>query len=254
MMDNNDLNSGESIYKLFKFSSINKNLIDSLINEYIYCASPASLNDPFDCKVDVNDSIERAIIRCKTKNKLYLQKLVDNEKLMACINNVMKNSGICSFTYNLLNPIMWTHYSNEHKGICLMYEFPSNFITEKNDIFGIIEVKYDDNRITNWFLKNSKKLSSLAFEDIAMEVTKIMFSSKGIEWKYEKEQRILSRSPNPITIKKKYLTQICFGLDTPVSDRNIIYKIIEKLEYKPIFCEIKKSNKDFTLNAIDIIK
>ncbi len=50
-------------------------------------------------------------------------------KLLYQINKqVKKNIYICSFTKNSDAPIMWSHYANEHKGICLEFNSIDNHI------------------------------------------------------------------------------------------------------------------------------
>lgn len=48
-------------YKLYKFSAINKNLIDSLVKGYLFFANPEKLNDPFDCRIDIRKAMNNAM-------------------------------------------------------------------------------------------------------------------------------------------------------------------------------------------------
>jgi hypothetical protein len=40
-------------FVLYKYRAINKRLIESLINQTLYFARPDELNDPFDCRIDL---------------------------------------------------------------------------------------------------------------------------------------------------------------------------------------------------------
>lgn len=57
-----------------------------------------------------------------------------------------------------------------------------------------------------------------------------------------------------VEIKKPYLTQVCFGLDTPDRDRDLIQSIVEDVGYEVLFYEIQKSNTDFGLKLVSLSK
>ena len=109
---------------LFKFRSINKYLIDTLVKGTIYCARPIRLNDPLDCQVDIKKAAEHAISLLSGKKKQNLVKLSKPNGLFDNIQKSIKNVGICSFSLVLEEPLLWSHYANEHKGLCLTYEIP----------------------------------------------------------------------------------------------------------------------------------
>ncbi len=64
--------------KLFKFRSINKNFIDSLVMGTIYFSTPKRLNDPFDCKIDIKKSIIQASGKIDRNAKEELLELIKN--------------------------------------------------------------------------------------------------------------------------------------------------------------------------------
>ena len=58
---------------------------------------------------------------------------------------------------------MWSHYANEHRGVCLMYRFPKEYFYDTQDrILGITQVHYDANPLTDWFVARTSKLGSFA--------------------------------------------------------------------------------------------
>jgi len=105
---------------MFRFRAINKHLLDSLVNSKIYFAEPTCLNDPFDCRVEVLKSLDNAIIKSSPENRETLKKLRQMpgffEKVQADISQV----GVCSFSLELTNPLMWSHYADQHRGLSLM--------------------------------------------------------------------------------------------------------------------------------------
>jgi len=239
-------------YSQFKYRSINKNFFDALIKGYIFCANAKNLNDPFDCQIDIISSLKNAINKTTDQNKSYLQYLLSEKSYIENLQHLATTTGICSFSESLLNSVMWSHYADEHKGVCLLYDFPIEFIDVQNTIIGIIEMNYNNNRLTEWFIENASTLPDLNAEDTAIEISKVLFSTKGKDWKYEGEIRIMSLKEGEIKIDKSYLTQVCFGLHTPERDRDLVQKIIIDSGYKVDFCEIVKNESDFGLMVKDL--
>ncbi len=240
-------------YEAFKYSAINKNFIDSIIKGYIYCAKPESLNDPFDCRIDISESINRAIATCHGKDVSNLNKLKDSKNFLIFIKDTIAVNGVCSFSNKLLKPIMWSHYADEHKGICCMYKIPSDFIDyDKNNIIGMSDVKYGENTLTEALVKIAPDLSSMDNSEIFQEIVIPILTSKGKDWDIEEEVRIIKATNGTLKLQKHFLKQICFGLHTSEKDKELVRSIIKEYGYKPDFCEIVKSNTDFGLNVNDL--
>ena len=84
--------------KLFKYREINKYFVNSLVNGSIYFAQPGELNDPFDCKVDIENSISNA---AKSLDKSYAQQLTDlleDEDFFIFLQRDINSLGICAFS------------------------------------------------------------------------------------------------------------------------------------------------------------
>ena len=95
---------------LFKFRSINKYLIDTLVKGTIYCAQPIRLNDPFDCQVDIKKAAENAISRLSGKKKQNLVELLKAKGFFGNIQYRIKRVGICSFSLALSLPVATCHH------------------------------------------------------------------------------------------------------------------------------------------------
>ncbi|NQT54834.1 MAG: hypothetical protein HQ551_01240 [Desulfobacteraceae bacterium] len=100
---------------LFKFRSINKYLIDTLVKGTVYCVRPIRLNDPFDCQVDIKKATENAISRLSGKKKQNLVKLSKAKDLFDKIQKDIKSVGICSFSLVLEEPLLWSHYADQRQ-------------------------------------------------------------------------------------------------------------------------------------------
>ena len=242
-----------SVSEVFKYSPINKNLIDSLIKGYIYCADLEKLNDPLDCRVDLKAAIARAITKAEGKAKRNLERLLASNDFLESIQRKVAGVGICSFSLHLLKPMMWSHYADEHRGLCSLYRFPETFINyDQNKIIGASTLIYGDNILTESLVKTADELSEIETWKIFKAIVVPLFTAKGQDWGVEDEVRIIREFPGPLEFDRKYLGQICFGMATPERDKELIRNIVERCGYDVSFCEIERSNTDFTLKANDL--
>ena len=242
-----------SALEVFKYSPINKNLIDSLVKGYIYCADVKKLNDPLDCRVDLAAAIRRAISKSEGKAKENLQRLLASSEFLESTVKKVSEVGVCSFSLKLLKPMMWSHYADEHKGICLLYRFPESFINyDQNKIIGTSTLIYGDNVFTDSLLEAAEGLSEIEAWEIFQAIVVPILTAKGQDWSVEDESRIIREYSGPLEIDRKYLTQICFGFATPERDKELIRNILERCAYDVTFCEIRRSNADFSFEAVDL--
>jgi hypothetical protein len=145
--------------KLYKFRSFkNTNyILDILKNHRFYASKYNELNDPMegffrhDCTFNMRET--RNIILGKHKTR------------------------ICSFSRSLGNPLLWAHYADSFKGICV--EIGIN----DNHQYKLEPVAYPLARLR---LTDADKFDLNSFIDKAL-------LSKSRIWKYEEEMRILTK-------------------------------------------------------------
>lgn len=182
----------------------------------IYFASPESFNDPLDTKPSlVGDSSEqdkeylfRSLYLSQFSNKDVASKISElrhlstehgdaNQKynygrlLMSRIENIffkeIRSYGVLSLAQNWNCPVMWSHYAEQHTGICL------EFSTDKDLTKNLSRVRYDATRsiefqdLASWKLKCNKTARK--------KVLDISLLSKAPAWSYECEWRVISKSP-----------------------------------------------------------
>ncbi len=212
----------------FKYREINKRLIDSLVNGTIYFAAPKYLNDPFDCRIDIKNSITNALKETPQEEKKILQDLLAQDVVFKGLREDVMELGICSFSLDLKINTMWTHYTSNHRGVCVLYEFTNDFINNPdNGFLGASSVSYDENSLTNWF-KDYATSPTKNFAKFYIDVAKKVLTSKSPAWKEEKEYRIIRKNPGLLNIPKAFVKQICFGLRTPKEDIELVKNIAEK--------------------------
>lgn len=178
---------------LYKYSPLNLNTLDSLVNKYFYLPQKNQLNDPIEMPSISNVGSEH---------------FIDSDYR------------ICSFSKNNNSMLMWSHYTDNHQGIMVEYEFGEGLPSG----FGISEVKY-----TNGEKRNVEK-DKYIFNQYLL--------TKNKEWQYEEEVRLLSyklnkiyydryQYPNPDRSKlNARVIGITLGCNFPDSKIDFIKKII----------------------------
>lgn len=241
---------------ILKFSTINRYLIDSLVHSRIYFARPDTLNDPFDCQVDVTKSLRNAIEESPGPAKRTLDMLLLDDGFQAALNQSLqdlRHYGVFSASHkpSLESPLMWSHYGNEHKGICLVYSIPDSFVTPgHNGVVGIANVRYGMNLMTEWFkaLPSATGVHDIPFEKMIRTILTIKSSC----WEYEGEVRIIRNAAGSVAIDQSYLQHICFGLNTSEDDKRLVRRILEKFNYDTSYSEVRRTQRDFGIEAVDI--
>jgi hypothetical protein len=222
--------------KLYKYESFNTTSLENLKNQGLYFAGPKNFNDPFDCSIDANlifkyknklkklhsqflneSSNKEEFIRVygKNPNEEFKKSLVKPLKttFSDIKENMINNKGISCFSKTNKNILMWSHYSDCHKGFCL--EFDTNF-----DPFNKARrVKYDTKYPTF-------DISSVVLRDNPDQILDV-FLTKHLSWKYEEEWRIFHNQVNTFYgYPKESLTGIYFGAEMPYAHIEIIALII----------------------------
>jgi hypothetical protein len=238
---------------ILKFRQINEYLIDSLEHSYIYFSPIENLNDPFDCNVNIEKSIRRAILQSSGSAREMIESIHTNKQLIKLFDQVQQDIsgyGIFSGSHRpaLESSLMWSHYADKHKGICLIYAIPKgpNEFFKKNQINGIQNVIYGTNQLTEWFKKLPyNKEDNYAFDEMVKAYVKI----KNICWKHEDEVRMIRKCYGKVTIPKYYLQHVCFGLK---ASEDFVREILKRRNYNVRFSRMDRSDSDFALRAIDI--
>lgn len=246
----------QGVTQLFKFRAINKHLIDSLVMSRLWCAKPDTLNDPLDCQINLHAACRRASNLATGKDKTFLNRLLQQTDIFEKLEQPLKESGICSFSKNLYSDLSWSHYADEHRGVCLLYRFQDAFLLDpKNKLVGISQVTYLENALTNW-LTNISTFSNSTDEiaDVFLKgLVKKYLTVKSPAWEYEQEVRIILHRPGYLNIPRGELVQVCFGLRTPKADIELVKKLaIEHCGCKVFSQIIHDESSDFGFSVIEI--
>ncbi|WP_413795946.1 DUF2971 domain-containing protein [Aeromonas dhakensis] len=155
-------------------------------NPTVKLSVPAHLNDPYECQPSTN--IKQGI-------EIVLQRPC-SDAYITTIEQMIQSNGIISLSETQRNSLMWAHYGDHHKGMCI--GLSPDFMVNKMKVISSDEeyfsdycmsvlspkkVNYDNHRFDINRKLNAKNVISDAFTR--------HFLTKSDEWIYEKEHRCI---------------------------------------------------------------
>lgn len=211
--------------KLFSFRPISKYSLKDIINKEITVSHPKVMNDPFDTiylqwldYYNQNNDKERKHIK-------PMLEAMGNVRIRCFMNDKTKKSPVS-------NILMWSHYADSHRGMCLEYRFSDKFMNQTND----------DSVLR--FRKVIYKREPLSIKSKQM-TTDIGLLRKCDAWKYENEVRLISfasdRKDDFIPIKLddgSYISRVFFGMNCPKRDIDMVKSILS--DEKTKFYQMEK--------------
>ncbi len=205
---------------LYSFRSVNKFTISDLVNNEITLSAPKTFNDPYDILLySFLDYRKRIILKESNYSIEPYIKAYETIRIRCFASD--KNN----FT-GLKNRLMWSHYADEHKGICILYKFDfryavQTYVEQKSITIWIKEI-YEDN---------------VVFKDKKKETKQLLLATKHKEWEYENEIRLFHYDPainkeqNHIQIPLEKLggeiMAIVFGSRCSIKDEQTIRKLFK---------------------------
>jgi len=245
--------------RFYKFKTINKRIIESIVTRTIFAPRPENLNDPFDCQVDLEKVFERALTLASGEKFKFIKSFYENKVFIENWKNEISSKGVYSFS--LINsevlhePLMWSHYADEHRGVCLEYIIPKNFIIENlmkqsldNNLTLCNLVDYQDNGFVNCILEAPQNL-----EGFTEALLRKYLLTKSPSWHYEKEGRLIMRKGGSIKLPNKCLHRVYFGLCSSSSDIELITELAKRYSECNSFYRVIKGNGDYALSTEEIV-
>jgi hypothetical protein len=175
---------------------------------------------------------------------------VDNEmKRFASWWNGLVRDGVkvCSFSETGLEPLMWSHYADEHKGICI--EWNLSALDAHDPLVNVLfPAFYTEER----FDATPQLTSVIGGADPNPLLAIVAALHKDIRWKYEKEWRI-AFPIGPGTASYNYgmptPSAVYLGAKISHADQNKVIHIAEK-QGIPVK-QLKLSHDDYSLEIAD---
>lgn len=270
---------------VYKYRPVDKYTLELLINNELYFSFPEDFNDPFDSNIPIdfsnisNEDFKLWIERVGNESdnsflrKIDIEKIPSEhwEKIKLKFNEVNESKFLyCCFStineYNINNNVLlWSHYANCHKGISLGFE--------SNNLEGMDGLEFDEQVFfaqENPRYPNHGELCEMSYTkelipfnyitDSNEKYSNIIFS-KGMQWDYENEYRIMVRVidfseknglKKNIKFSKKILKEVIFGLKCSIEDKKTIRSIIKDKGYDVKFFKCERKKNEYGLDIIPI--
>ncbi len=215
--------------KLYRYSSITEHTKDNLKNNQIYFRSPHFFNDPYEFifKFEIADEIYIDFLKIVYGDqfKVFLEKGMSKLEVLKhtrdhYFGQMYKLLGAVCFSENENNDIMWAHYGDNHRGICIEYDttIPPLDLCEK-----IIYV----NHVFPLSISDASDIEG----QLAIKIGEA-FLRKHILWNYEKEWRILSGADTLVHYPSEAIKSITFGFFCDKQNKQKIIELTSHLDIK----------------------
>lgn len=211
---------------IFKYCSLST-AIKIIEDQSLKFTNPKSFNDPFDCDIDllefnfsekgieINQDLEKLKVALQVqygKDKSELIDKLTNTRFESIYRNSqlkkIDKSSVCCFSLDYSNKVMWSHYSDHHKGVCLIFDldFEEPFLD------------FDSKRVTQGFV-NYENYEPINYMSSKINGIVRLFLTKSKDWEYEREFRIMIFDKSGLfKFKKGFLKGAILGLRSTDAD------------------------------------
>lgn len=181
---------------LYKFKSLDEFefVADIIMKDRLFSTEFTNLNDPMEGVFEYDSDVSRNIILS----------IVDEKK----------KHKICALTKNYHNPILWAHYANSFKGVCIEVEI-------NEEILNPYEIRYLP--FTPIVTNEYDNIINFPQEPDQWAISAL--TRKFEDWAYEEEVRLLNNNDSPYIEDGVQIKSILFGVHTSDTYKKIIEKI-----------------------------
>jgi hypothetical protein len=215
---------------LYKYQSLTAYSLASLTNNTIWLAKPNTFNDPLDCALTLDrkkykESVLQAIsvgmelgmLKKRTYEDIKEGWPGDKELFETTRNKLLEifqGIGVCCFSAISNHMLMWSHYSNHHRGFCIEYDCRVG--TKLRALAHNVLYQDDVPSIT---IGDFSPPNSAAAMDV-------FWLTKAKCWSYEEEWRVMMKEGNKSFDAPSSVTSVIFGARMPESDRIMVAKAL----------------------------
>ncbi len=166
---------------------------------------------------------------------------------IAMKNALAEDRGLLCFSKRWWNPVLWSHYADSHRGLCLGFDVPDNLL---------IKVSYTTKRAAPATLSSNQ-------QTVKERAMKKILATKFQHWSYEEEVRLFVGLEDKDRRSEHYffdfsdqlkLAKIIVGAESAISRRELAAVLgeqnahIERLKARPAFTSFSVvRNKDESL-------
>lgn len=154
-----------------------------------------------------------------------------------------RSIGILALTPIRDSVLMWSHYSDNHKGFCIGYSVPVLSEAFRN-------VSTQDRAIQIRHVRYSGYPDLKAFAPQSLDWAIDQFATKASEWSYEQEIRFLmfGKSNEVVPIPSGSILEVIFGYWSTDVDKREIRESMERIGAKPGYLKVTLKQRQFGLD------
>ena len=241
----------KKLYKYISFAS--SHWRENVFDGQIAFSLPSEFNDPFDSRwfLDYEKIIKS---RFQREGETCPVELLNEESFQNYINLSEEDTLYIRYAYCLTcfsstphSNLMWGHYANKHKGVCLEYDLSRL----PNSMKLIMPVVYTDKPFDATELWDMDRV-----DDQYAVLCPLLF--KSADWSYEKEWRAIIRNKNYVTPyiekTKNAITGIYYGFRAFGKERTEIEEWAKKNEIQTYQLERTYMSYDFLSEPMEDLR
>lgn len=176
--------------------------LDAIENRYIFCPRFVDMNDPM-------EGLYRASGRVRGRSDYpEVQELLFGEKVQ---------TGIASLCETWDNELMWAHYADEFRGICVSYSF-DKLLRGLPESCALSRIAYGD---------KPYHLHSTAFRQ--QDRARAILSTKSLRWSYEREWRLFAEETGRAHFNTDAVSSVYLGARMADGDRRLVRRRLESI-------------------------
>jgi hypothetical protein len=176
--------------------------IEAIEKGFLFCSAYNRLNDPMEGLF---------------KSSRLLKKTGDYRSIIHAITDTKNRTGICSFTEVYDHELMWAHYADRFRGICIGYSL-SRLLENLEHGFSFVRMYYNE------------QVPQILSTNTAPELlAKKVLSFKNHRWSYEREWRMFGEQGRAQYDRVDCISHVYLGSQIPSRDRTKIVEVLKAL-------------------------
>jgi hypothetical protein len=229
---------------LYRYEKVNLQTLRNLKNQVIYLGAPRNFNDPYDCAIgaplkDLSDEgLERLLQgqRVNASNETLKEMFKEGaaKTIQELADQFLNERGVACFTEAPDNLLMWSHYADGARGMCLGFSSSANLFEKAR------KVTYSD-------LIPSLDLEAILCDkhyDPLIE----LYRTKSSHWSYEQEWRVIHEKAGTCwNYDSSSLESVYFGPNVPDDLLQIALLILMGQNATVQFFRAKRSEHEFRM-------
>ncbi len=192
--------------------------VEAIEKGYLFCAAYMNLNDP----------MEGIFTSSQT-----LRNSVQFHEIREAIIDRKTEIGMCSFSEVNNHELMWAHYADHYRGICVAYNL-SRLLKKLEKNFTFVRIYYNEKAPTVG--KTNRERDTLA---------KMVLSYKNYRWLYEREWRMFGSLGEAYYRDTTCVSRVYLGSRMNRRNREQIGNTLKKLGIKTSDMTIRKYSISF---------